>query len=96
MVVGTTPLSVRPMTTTLRPGVVKGLVGVEYSPMIIMAHRGSATPAPTSGTGTESTGADSTDDQFAPDPTSGAAGARVPLWLSGLGLAAGLAVVVAM
>lgn len=53
-------------------------------PMIMMAHRASATPAP-----------DSTGDQATAAPTS-AATALAPLWLSALGLAAGLAAVVAM
>lgn len=64
-------------------------------PMIMMAHRASATPAPTAGTGTGNPAPDSTGDQATAAPTS-AATALAPLWLSALGLAAGLAAVVAM
>lgn len=89
-------VTVRPETSTLRPEVVESLVGVEYSPMIILAHRGSATPTATPGTKTEGTGADSTGDESTAAPTNAAAGVLAPLWLSALGLTAGLAFVVAM
>lgn len=96
MAVGTTPVSVRPETTTLRSGVADMLVGMEYSPMIILAHHGSATSAPTSGTETKGTGPDSTGGDPPATPTSAASGALAPLWLSALGLTAGLAFVIAM
>lgn len=96
---GTRPVSIEPSTSTLYTGMTSLLTGVAYSPMIMMAHRAPATPAPTAGTetgtGTGSPAPDSTGDQATAAPTSAAA-ALAPLWLSALGLAAGLAAVVAM